>query len=372
MQPPQQLKPPIEVSAIEDGLWVEPSKYFNKPVGWADIPPVTYTPAPLPLQRGKQKRFEVRLQGDELTEIFDIRDPSHIFSQLPPEIIEKIERDKSESDIKKIRDTNALCMQFASTTENIAEFNPILDEFLTKMKRNELDLDYIPFARSGCTSFIVAFVEHRCNQMAKRTYNLLIEPFDETKVEHLRDLRHMMMMDFAIPKRKKNDDELRNILLKKNDEAFIDNINCSIERVAKLCCTVIDTDVAPRGDLTDNIALQLLTACCDQFLTIINTRGLRQDLKIKTIDRLKRMMSWLFAIANDGAEDQLESYIKQYYRDMRSKIIKSVQQPPAGGPAGGAKSKNKSNKKRNSNKNKNSRRKNKKNKKKTLRLRIKK
>jgi hypothetical protein len=305
--------------------------------------------------------------------MFDIHDPSHIFSQLPEELLKKIQEDKSESDKKKIDVTNALCFKFYSATENINAFNPILDEFLANMKAGALNLDYIPFARSGCTSFVVAFVEHRCSRMAKRTYNLLSEPLDETKVQHLFDLRNMMLLEFATPKRDKNHSELINILRRKDDEEFIDNINCSIERTAKLCCTVIDTAVAPRhDDLPNRIALALLEDCCNQFLTIITTRGLRQDLKKNTIDRLKRMMSWLLAIANNGVEDQFELNMKQYYTDMISKIRKAVQQPPAGGPAGGAKSKNKSNKKRNSNKNKNSRRKNKKIKKKTLRLRIKK
>jgi hypothetical protein len=380
MQQEPRIGQPIDVSAIVEGRWVDAppeSKYFDIPVKWAadipDIPPVT--PAPLPLERGKIRGYQNVFKhhgdrfNDELTKIFDIHDPSHIFSQLPQDIIEKIQEAKSEGDKKKIHDTIILCSRFASATEKIDEFNPILDEFIARMKAGALNLDYIPFARSGCTSFVVAFVEHRCNQMAKRTYNLPNLELDETKVQHLLDLRNMMMLDFATPKRDKNRTELLNIFSRKDDEEFIDNMNCSIERTAKLCCTVIDTSVAPREhDIPNRIALALLDDCCEQFLIIITTRDLRQDLKKKTIYRLNGMMKWLFEIATDGVEDEFEKNMKKYYKHMRTKIIAAVQQPPAGG----AKSKNKSNKKRNSNKNKNSRRKNKKNKKKTLRLRIKK
>jgi len=355
---PQEPKP---VSAIEDRQWVYPSKYFG--VGFlpsrsgAKAP---MTPTPPLLLRGKQQRDEY-----ELSAILDSINPNNVFSQLPPEVIEKIKQDK------RIRDTHELCMKISTATD-IIKFNLILNEFIEKMKAGALNLDYIPFSKSGCTSYVIAFVEHRCIQMAKRTYNLLSEPLDETKVQHLFDLRNMMLMDFARPRRDINIAKLHSILGngKEIEEGFIDEINCSIERTAKLCCTVLDTDVEPRGTFPDEIAFALLNDCCDQFLTIINIPNLRPELKQKTVERLKLMMSWLHATANDGVQDQFESDVNQYYQKMKLKI----QQTPelVRQFAGGTKSKNKSNKKRKSNKNKNSRHKKNKNKKKTLRLRIKK
>jgi hypothetical protein len=362
---------PQNVSAIVHGKWVyeKPSKYFDN----VEFRPTQATHTePLPLQTRKQERYE----DDELTQIFS-KLPESI--QLPAEIIDQIHRETKKNNTHELRD------RFSSVGD-IIEFNRILSEFLEKKQRNELDLDYIPFHRSGCTSFFVAFVEQRCIQMAKRTYSSSTPRFEQ----QLDDLRNIMLFSFAIPRRDNNNDELMRNHLKMNDEEFIDNINCSIERVAKLCFTVIDTAVAPRETFLNQTALQLLDNCCDQFLTIIKTPGVRY-LKQKTIDRVNRMIKWLFQLANDGVEDDFESYIKSYYRNMMLKINEHVRPPaggPARGPAGGAKSKNKSNKKINSNKNKNSRRKinknsrrkiNKnsrrkinKNKKKTLRLRIKK
>lgn len=345
---------PQEVSGMEDGRWVyeQPSKYFDK-VDFRPTP-ATHT-EPLLLQTRKQERYE----DDELTQIF-----SRLPIQLPEEIIDQIHRETKKNNTHELRD------RFSSVGD-IIEFNRILSEFLEKKQRNELDLDYIPFHRSGCTSFFVAFVEQRCIQMAKRTYSSLTPHFEQ----QLDDLRNAMLFSFAIPRRDNNNDELIRNHSKMNDEEFIDNINCSIERVAKLCFTVIDTAVAPRETFLNQTALHLLDNCCDQFLTIIKTPGVRPDLKQKTIDRVNRMIKWLFQLANDGVEDDFESYIKSYYRNMMLKINEHVRPPaggPARGPAGGAKSKNKSNKKINSNKNKNSRRKINKNKKRTLRLRIKK
>lgn len=367
---PQEPKP-TNVSAIKDGKWVDeedPSKYFGKEVGflprWGAKAPMT--PTPTLLLRGKQQRDE-----DEISAILDSINPNNVFSHLPPEVIEKIKQDK------RVRSTHEFCMQFSNATEHINEFNPILNEFIAKMKAGALDLDYIPFNKSGCTSYVIAFVEHRCIQMAKRTYNLLLVPPNQYAVKQLQDLRTMMLMDFAIPRRDRNNAKLHSILGngKEIEEGFIDEINCSIERTAKLCCTVLDTDVEPRGTFPDEIAFALLNDCCDQFLTIINIPNLRPDLKQKTVERLKLMMSWLHATANDGVQDQFESDVNQYYQKMKLKI----QQTPelVRQFAGGTKSKNKSSRrrrtsKRKSNKNKNSRHKKNKNKKKTLRLRIKK
>ena len=194
--------------------------------------------------------------------------------------------DASEINTKKI---NALRLrtEFLSVhRDDILNFNKTLDKYFQTI--NELDLDF-PFRISG-SPFFVVFVEERCIEMAKRTYKRLHEMRaggggwgEEHAVfaeRRLNDLRYVMLLNFARPR------TINNALLLKGelkDEEFIDNIYCSIERVATLCFAVIDTSMTPWDELTTNIAFPLLDKCCDHLI-IMNTHGvigLTPDLKKK-------------------------------------------------------------------------------------------
>jgi hypothetical protein len=365
MQPHPQ---PQSVSAILDGKWVD-SKYF----GGVEFRPTPLDMVSTPARPREQMLLLKNYDRDELSEIL-----SQLPIQLPDEIIEQITQ-QTRIDSKKI---NALRLRSEFSLANrgaISEFNFTLNRYLEMIQRNELDLDF-PFHISGCSPFFVAFVEERCIEMAKRTYNaynkrceieMRHDDVTERQLKQLNDLRNVMLFSFAIPRRDKNASRVQGHL---KDEGFIDNIYCSIERVATLCFAVIDTSMTPWDELTTESAFSLLNDCCDHLIKM-NTDGVRPpDLKQKMADRAHRILDRLntFSHSSNCSYEICQSRM----RDMKQKLKKNLD----GIEHGGAKSKNKSNKKINSNKNKNSRRKiNKnsrrkinKNKKKTLRLRIKK
>jgi hypothetical protein len=365
---------PQYVSAILDGEWVDaqqqPSKYFSKEVKFRPTPlDMVSTPARPREQMLLLKNYD----RDELSEIL-----SQLPIQLPDEIIEQITQQTRSMEPSKINTNkiNALRLRsefsLAINHSAISEFNVTLNRYFQMIQRNELDLDF-PFHISGCSPFFVAFVEERCIEMAKRTYNTYNERFekrlDDVTERQLNDLRNVMLFSFARPRRDNNASRVQGHL------KDVDNIYCSIERVATLCFAVIDTSMTPWDESTTASAFSLLNDCCDHLIKM-NTDGVRPpDLKQKMADRAHRILDRLntFSHSSNCSYEICQSRM----RDMKQKLHDGIKHV---GPGGGAKSKNKSNKKINSNKNKNSRRKiNKnsrrkinKNKKKTLRLRIKK
>ena len=318
MQPPPP-PPPIHVVGISDGVFQDQdqSKYFGKPVAflprWRARGPDTYTP-PLLLRVHNREGEE-----DTLSEILNRSD---MFSKLSEDVLHKI-----QSDVQT-RETHELCMRFLEETEYIINFNRILWEFMNKIDAGRLKLDYI---HPGYTSYVLAFVEYRCIVMAKKTYRMR----DPNNLHHLQYLRENMLMFFAIRRRNENNAKLLKLLTIQDhdEEGFIDDINLSIERTAKLCCTVLDTDFTvdengeeskSRGGFPNDVALALLNDCCDQFLTIINTPTLRVDSKQKALHHLKQMMSWLYATArDDNPADPFDKSIQKFYQDMKGKILTS-------------------------------------------------
>ena len=373
------------VSRMEDGRWVdaEPSRYFSGVVEFNPPPrPVTPYAASTPAGPGEQMLLLKNYEGDQLSELL-----SQLPIKLPDELIEKIALESKDPRKINTNKINALRLrtEFLSVhRDDILNFNQTLVKYFKMIQKNELDLDF-PFRISG-SPFFVAFVEERCIEMAKRTYKRLNEmraggggwgeKHAVVTERQLNDLRNVMLLSFARPRIINNDLRLKGEL---KDEGLIDNIYCSIERVATLCFVAIDTSTTPWDELTANIAFSLLDNCCDHliYMNTLGVTGLTPDLKQKMADRAHRIRDRLNKFSQ--SEICFHENCQSRMHAMKKKLHDGIKLKREG-PGGGSKSKNKSNKKINSNKNKNSRRKiNKnsrrkinKNKKKTLRLRIKK
>lgn len=236
-------------------------------------------------------------------------------------IREEIQAERQAARIEA--NTRRLCRAILDSelTRNYPNFIHFVTEFIRGVDQNTVNpnIVYDHLTRTGNTC--LQFVEYRCMHVVLRMYNLTrsIPP------PELDTLRNFMINELAIRRNNKNKEEIARI--NSLDSSVIEKLIYSIERVANLSYTVLNTSISNDVTTLSQQALELSNECCDQLITIMDNiiegmiiprRTLNDDIK----KILFEIVTKLHSISQD--DDNLSKSIRTAGRLMFDRII---QQP---------------------------------------------
>lgn len=322
---------------------------------------------------------------DTPSQFFMLRHPKIIFSQLPKDVIDEIDKRVIDARGDEFCDNLSSVlprsdMPYATFMQTYSKFKGRVEGFLRRInaggKLAHGDVD--PTQPDACWFY----VENACIFVLKEIllqYHGNDVPDQLTKLQIEVDwLRDIVMRYFA--------QNRMNIMVKVlegglNDakvSIFLNSINWEVTMCYYILKTVMD---ALSVQAFENHALTLLEEYSEMFLTILQNEDISRELKKKTLEEFYNMMTLMYSLFEDGVQSRVQSLTQAKYDEINMKykailddLIEKgfLRQDPErqGGNSQRQQSKNKS--KRRNNKNKNSRHKKNKNRKKTLRLRNKK
>lgn len=323
-------------------------------------------------------------EADTPSQFFMLRHPEIIFSQLPKDVIDEIDKrvidargDEFCDNLSSVLPRSS--MPYATFIQTYSKFKDRVEGFLRRInaggKLAHGDVD--PTQPDACWFY----VENACIFVLKEIllqYHGNDVPDQLTKLQIEVDwLRNIVMRYFAQNRMNIMVKVLEGDLNDAKVSIFLNSINWEVTICYYILKTVMD---ALSVQVFENHALTLLEEYSEMFLTILQNEDISRELKKKTLEEFYNMMTLMYSLFEDGVQSRVQSLTQAKYHEINMKykaILDDLiekrflrQDPERQGGNSQRRSKNKS--KRRNNKNKNSRHKKNKNRKKTLRLRNKK